>query len=135
VVAAHEGDGAPPGPTATVLFLEDDALNVDLVRRILRRRPHVEVVSAGTARAGLALAAERRPDLVLLDLHLPDATGWDVLARLAGDPRTAGLPVVVLSGDAPPDRRTLEEAGVAAFLSKPFDFDSLLALVDRYAAG
>jgi CheY-like chemotaxis protein len=120
---------------ARVLLFEDDALNVDLVRRVLRRRPHLEVASAGTAAAGVAEALAHRPDLVLLDLHLPDASGWDVARRLGADPRTAGLAIVVLSGEARPDPRTLDEAGVGAFLAKPFDVDELLAVVDRYAPG
>jgi DNA-binding response OmpR family regulator len=80
---------------------------------------------------GLARAARERPDLVLLDLGLPDIPGSEVLRRLRADPRTATIPVVVVSADATPDRiGVLIDAGASHYLSKPFDIESLLGVVD-----
>ena len=71
---------------------------------------------------GLDLAREHDPDLVLLDLHLPDMPGEEVLRRLRGDERTAGIPVVVLSADARPSLiKRLLASGARAFLTKPLD--------------
>jgi CheY-like chemotaxis protein len=83
---------------------------------------------------GLDLAREHDPDLVLLDLHLPDMPGEEVLRRLRGDERTAGIPVVVLSADARPSLiKRLLASGARAFLTKPLDVAELLALLDQVA--
>jgi CheY-like chemotaxis protein len=91
----------------------------------------VKLVSARTALEGLDRARLERPDLVLLDLVLPDLAGEEVLARLRGDPRTAGVPVVVLSANARPERaKQLLEAGAAAYLTKPLEIDRLIELLE-----
>ena len=84
---------------------------------------------------GLDLAADHHPDLVLLDLHLPDIPGETVLHRLQANPKTAGIPVVILSADARPGliQRLLEQ-GARAFLTKPLDVKELLGLIDGIAA-
>jgi CheY-like chemotaxis protein len=84
---------------------------------------------------GLELAAEHDPDLILLDLHLPDMPGQEVLRRLRAEPRTAQVPVVVLSADARPTLiKELLAQGVRAFLTKPLDVKELLELLDSIAA-
>jgi CheY-like chemotaxis protein len=83
----------------------------------------------------LELAAEHHPDLILLDLHLPDLPGQEVYRRLQANPRTAPTPVVVLSADARPTLiRDLLDQGVRAFLTKPLDVRELLELVDTLAS-
>jgi CheY-like chemotaxis protein len=84
---------------------------------------------------GLELASEHHPDLVLLDLHLPDMPGEVVLRRLQANPRTAEIPVVILSADARPGliQRLLEQ-GARAFLTKPLDVKEFLELLDAVAA-
>lgn len=115
-----------------VLAIEDDPTNRMLLDRLAAKDPRVELELASDGETGLRLAAERVPDLILLDLRLPDVTGEEVLARLRSDPRTAGVPVVVLSGHAEPMRvRQLTEAGAAAYLTKPFDLDRLLLLISE----
>ncbi len=84
----------------TVLYVEDVASNVKLVEQILRRRPNITLVSTSRGHNALGLAKEHRPDLVLLDLHLPDIPGEEVLARLRADEETDAIPVIVLSADA-----------------------------------
>jgi signal transduction histidine kinase/ActR/RegA family two-component response regulator len=115
-----------------ILYVEDTITNVQLIEEILRRRPTVELEHALTGRIGLDLALASPPDLVLLDLHLPDLGGEQVLARLKADPRTAEVPVVVLSADATKSMRApLLSAGARAYLTKPIEVPRLLALVDE----
>jgi len=125
----------PPGPPITVLYIEDNMSNLRLVERILGRRPGVRLISAMRPELGLELAGEHHPDLVLLDLHLPDMPGETVLRRLQTNPRTAGIPVVILSADARPSliERLLEQ-GARGFLTKPLAVKELLELLDAVAA-
>ena len=84
---------------------------------------------------GLELAREHRPLLVLLDLNLPDLAGEDVLTSLREDPRTARIPVVVVSADATQRQiQRLLSAGASAYLTKPIDVPELLRLVDQAMA-
>ena len=123
-----------PAPTLTVLYIEDNLSNLQLVERVLNRRPGVRLISAMRPQLGLDLAAEHDPDLVLLDLHLPDMPGQEVLRRLRAEPRTAEVPVVILSADARPTLvDQLLAQGARAFLTKPLDVKELLELLDAVA--
>ena len=86
-------------------------------------------------RLGLDLARDNQPDLVLLDVHLPDIDGEEVLARLKRDPATRDIPVVVLSADATTTQSDrLIEAGASAYLTKPIDVTGLLNTLDLHLA-
>ncbi|HEX8454955.1 MAG TPA: PAS domain S-box protein [Longimicrobium sp.] len=123
-----EEHGARP---ATVLYVEDNVANLSLIETILDDRPEITLVPALKGRLGLELAAEHAPDLILLDLHLPDIPGEEVLRRLRLDPRTATTPVVVISADATRGAVSrLMEAGVHAYLTKPLDVDLFLTTID-----
>jgi CheY-like chemotaxis protein len=101
------------------------------MERVFARRPGVRLLGASEGRAGLAFAAADRPDLILLDLHLPDMPGDEVLRRLREDPRTRTIPVAVLSADAAPAQtRQLLAAGANAYLTKPLDVGQVLQLLD-----
>jgi CheY-like chemotaxis protein len=116
----------------TVLYIEDTVTNVRLVEEILRRRPSVRLDAAMLGELGLELARERSPDLILLDLHLPDLGGEQVLARLRADTVTREIPVVVLSADATArQREPLLAAGALDYLTKPIEVRALLAVIDR----
>jgi CheY-like chemotaxis protein len=118
-----------------VLYVEDNPTNLKLVQLIVELRPGVELLSAERGRTGLDLARAHLPDLILLDQHLPDMAGDEVLRCLLADPRTRELPVVILSADAGPGQiRRLLDAGARAYLTKPFDVAKLLALIDQTAA-
>jgi CheY-like chemotaxis protein len=124
-----------PESTLTVLYIEDNLSNLQLVERVLNRRPGARLISAMRPQLGLELAAEHDPDLILLDLHLPDMPGQEVLRRLQAEPRTAQVPVVILSADARPGLiKELLGQGVRAFLTKPLDVKELLELLDGVAA-
>jgi PAS domain S-box-containing protein len=123
-----------PAAELTVLYIEDNLSNLQLVERVLSRRPGVRLISAMRPQLGLELAAEHDPDLILLDLHLPDMPGQEVLRRLRAEPRTAQVPVVVLSADARPTLiKELLAQGVRAFITKPLDVRELLELLDTIA--
>ena len=132
--AVRTADGA--GTPATLLYVEDNLANLTLVESVLlRSRPEWRVIPALQGRLGVALAREHAPDLVLLDLHLPDLHGAEVLAELRADARTAATPVVVVSADATP--RTVEAlaaAGADAFLTKPLDVRQFVQTVERLLA-
>jgi len=116
----------------TVLYIEDSHINTLLVERILTSRPDVVFGSAPDGRTGLDRATRLHPDLVLLDLTLPDISGEQVLTRLRADPVTQAVPVIVVSGDTDPavQHRVLA-LGAQWFLTKPYDVDDLLCLVDN----
>jgi len=117
----------------TVLYVEDNLSNLKLMERVLARRPGITLVSAMQGSLGVTLARDHRPDLILLDLNLPDMPGEEVLARLHSDPATAEVPIVVISADATSGQRSrLVEAGASDFITKPFDVDRLLQIVDEY---
>ena len=119
-----------------VLYAEDTAANVHLVSEILGHRPGLTVLSASQGRAALEIARQSRPDLILLDLHLPELDGEALLARLRADPATAGIPVVILSADATPETLArLRAAGAADYLTKPVGVKRLLETVDRFLGG
>ncbi|MBI4264645.1 MAG: response regulator [Acidobacteria bacterium] len=126
--AAAEGTGM----TGTVLYIDDNLSNVQLMQRLLaRRRPQVEFLSASDGRTGLEVAGARLPSLVLLDLHLPDMRGEEVLRQLWEGAATRHIPVAVLSADAmAAQKRRLVASGAVAYLTKPFDVGDVLQLVD-----
>jgi nitrogen-specific signal transduction histidine kinase/CheY-like chemotaxis protein len=131
-------EGAPAGADAdrhVVLCVEDNLSNLDLIERIFARRGDVELVTAVEGRLGLELARERKPDVVLLDLDLPDLPGEEVLTRLRSDPSTRDVPVIVVSADATSAQiEGLTELGADAYVTKPIDVRRLMALLDETIA-
>ncbi|MGI9182541.1 MAG: ATP-binding protein [Longimicrobiaceae bacterium] len=118
---------------ATILYIEDNLTNLSLVEAILESKPCWKTISAMRGEAGLELAREKKPDLILLDLHLPDLPGDEVLDRLRADPATAEIPVVIISADATgASQARLRAAGASDYLTKPLDLDQFLATVERF---
>jgi signal transduction histidine kinase/CheY-like chemotaxis protein len=116
-----------------LLYVEDTVANIRLIEGILERRPSVRLLPAMLGRLALDLAHEHQPDLILLDLHLPDLGGDEVLAQLKADERTRDIPVAVLSADATQQQRgPLLEAGARAYLTKPIGVRELLEVVDEF---
>jgi len=121
--------------TATVLYIEDNPSNTVLVESALSLRPHIRFISAVQGQLGLELAREHRPDLILLDLHLPDMSGESVLTGLKADERTSATPVIVVSADATKVRiRELLAAGAHDYITKPLVIKDFLASVDTVLA-
>jgi CheY-like chemotaxis protein len=115
-----------------VLYIEDNFSNVTLVDQMLAERPAFELMTAMQGRVGLDLARQHSPDLILLDLHLPDMPGWQVLAQLKSDHLTREIPVVVISADATaPQIKRLLSAGARAYLTKPLDIPEFFRVIDE----
>lgn len=115
----------------TILYIEDNLANLRLIERILDRRTGITLMSAMQGRRALELARDHRPDLILLDLHLPDIAGRDVLAALRADRGTRDIPVVILSADATPHQiDQLRAEGARHYLTKPLDVQLLLTVLD-----
>jgi DNA-binding response OmpR family regulator len=110
---------------ATILVVEDEPDIVHLVQVIMRRGGYT-MIEAGTVQHASRVITKDRPDLVLLDLGLPDGEGWEIL----GDTRAHDIPVVLLSAhSSPATARRAEREGVAGYLTKPFTPEQLLSAV------
>jgi CheY-like chemotaxis protein len=132
--AGSDGGAAqiePPSGRRRVLLIEDNLANVKLIEVLTAEREHIELIPAMTGRLGLELAREHVPDLILLDQHLPDVTGTEVLHRLKAHPDTRDIPVVIVSADATPGQmRRLRERGAADYLTKPLDITRFMQVLD-----
>ncbi|HEX8237235.1 MAG TPA: ATP-binding protein [Abditibacteriaceae bacterium] len=128
---AAPATGEAHGATTHLLYVEDNASNITLMQHILTHRPAVHLTTAHSGAAGLEMAQDNRPDLILLDVQLPDITGSEVLDRLRSDQRTHDIPVVMLSADATPAQITrLLEQGAHDYLTKPIEVEKFLRVLD-----
>ena len=119
-----------------VLYIEDTPANYVLVERILRQRPAIHITGAILGREGINLAKKHRPNLILLDMDLPDMHGSTVFEELRADPLTQNIPVVVISADAAATQiERLLAAGARNYLTKPFRVDRFLRTVDDILLG
>ncbi len=126
---------APEAPIAvpqrTVLYVEDNAANLQLVEQIIARRPGMRLLSARNATLGIELAQAAKPDLILMDINLPGISGIEAMQMLRADPQTAHIPVVALSANA--IARDIErglEAGFFRYLTKPIRVNEFLETLD-----
>ena len=115
----------------TVLYIEDNPANLRLVTQLLSRLPNIHMWSAHEPKLGLELAAEHRPDLILLDINLPGMDGFEVLKKLKLNDGTCETPVIAISANAmPKDIKKGAEAGFADYITKPIDISAFLVAVD-----
>ena len=127
----------PPPPVETephiqrmLLYIEDQDLNLRLVERILHPRTEYRLVTAMQGGLGLDIAREHHPDLILLDLNLPDMSGDEVLRRLKDDPQVQHIPVIMVSADAMGDRiEQMMAMGAAGYLTKPYKVTEFLRVI------
>jgi PAS domain S-box-containing protein len=125
------GDLDQHGVSGTVLYIEDNLTNLHFMRGVIERRPGIRLVHALQGRLGLDLARTTRPDVVLLDLHLPDMSGADVLLQLRADPATRDVPIFIVSADATAGQvDRLADAGATGYLTKPLQVRQILTLLD-----
>ena len=116
----------------TLLYIDDNPASVALMSGLVAELPNVKLLSAPGGRIGVELALAHRPDVVVVDIHMPDLTGYDVLERLRASPETRDIPVLALSADAMP--REVERgkrAGFVSYMTKPFDFQQLLGTLEH----
>ncbi len=130
--------GGPPasGPredlVRTVLYIEDNPANLELVGQLLGRRPDLCMLGAVNATLGLELARERRPDVILMDINLPGMSGLQALKLLREDPSTGHIPVIAISANAMVgDIKKGLEAGFFRYLTKPINVNELMNTVDQ----
>lgn len=129
---AGQPAGSDGTPRRTLLYIEDNLSNIHLVERVLQKRPGIRILAAMQGRLGLELAREHRPDLILLDVHLPDVEPEETLAELKADESTRGIPVVVLSSEVGSDNGSrMLELGAVAYLTKPLDLARFHDVVDE----
>ena len=121
----------PGVPRRTVLCVEDNPANLRLVQRLLQRRPDLVLIAAKDGREGIALARSEQPDVILMDINLPGISGLTALRILAGDAKTAHIPVLALSANAMPhDIEKGLAAGFFRYLTKPIKLGEFLTALD-----
>ncbi len=115
-----------------VVYIEDEAEMIDLVRLVLHRQGY-EVIGASGGRQGLEMVRKHRPDLVLLDLMMPDIDGWDVYQQMKNDPVMKDIPVIVITAKAQNIDKILglHIAKVDDYITKPFSPQDLLASIEQ----
>jgi protein-histidine pros-kinase len=124
---------APAAPGRTVLYIEDNLASFQLMDRIFARWTGVKLISAMQGRLGVDLAMQHHPDLVLLDLHLPDMHGYEVLQRLRANEATRDIPIIVTSADATVGQiERLRNAGADEYLTKPIDIPQFTEAVRKH---
>jgi PAS domain S-box-containing protein len=132
------GNGAQiTGKTGTILYIEDNLSNIELVEQILSsQRIDIELLTEIHGKKTVQLAIKHQPDLILLDLNLPDIHGSVVLEQLQAQEKTKGIPVVVISADAMPQQlNKLLNAGAKNYLTKPLDIPEFLRMIEEFLPG
>ena len=120
-------------PALRALVVDDSAVIRELIAVNLELEGF-EVTTAGDGERAVELAHELQPDVITLDVMMPRLTGFETVVRLRGEPRTAGIPVVMVTGRAQAaDLARGEEVGVEAYLTKPFEPAELIEVVTRLA--
>ena len=118
-----------------ILVVEDNAQNQKLARDVLQLKGY-RVLVADDAEAGIPLVQKEKPDLVLMDIHLPGMNGIDALAKLRADPDTKAIPVFAFTASVmPQDRREITSAGFDGFLSKPINLKEFLDTIAARLTG
>jgi DNA-binding response OmpR family regulator len=119
-----------------IVYVEDEPEMIDLVKLILSRKGY-QVIGAVGGQEGLDMIREHAPDLVLLDLMMPDIEGWDVFQQLRADTSTENIPVIVVTAKAQDIDKVLglHIAKVDDYIAKPFSPQSLVESIERVLAG
>jgi len=119
---------------STILIVEDNPRNMKLVRDELQVKGHT-TLEATTGEAGVALASEHKPDLILMDIQLPGINGIEALGVLRGQPETAAIPVIAVTASVmQQDRKLITEAGFNGYVGKPISLVEFLETVSAALA-
>jgi PAS domain S-box-containing protein len=125
-------DHQPGAAMRTLLYVEDNQANMELVAQLVARRPDLRLLSAGDGMSGIALARTHQPQVILMDINLPDISGIEALKILRQDPTTKHIPVLAISANAIP--RDIEKglaAGFTCYLTKPFKVNEFMQALDQ----
>ena len=121
----------------TLLYVEDNPANLELVEKIIARHPDMILLTAVNGISSIEIARVSQPDVILMDINLPDITGYEALKFLRSDPATARIPVVAISANAMPrDIKKGMDAGFFRYITKPIrvrDFTEALDLALEFA--
>ena len=116
-----------------ILIVEDNEKNMKLVRDVLQHKGY-ETVEAMTGLEGVRLAIERKPDIILMDIQLPDIDGITALGRIRADPATERIPVLAVSASVMPDeQQRIVASGFDAYITKPINVKNFVETVDKFA--
>jgi CheY-like chemotaxis protein len=118
--------------TYTVLYIEDDGANRQLVQFILERKDYLSLICAVDGKSGILAAKTQLPDIILLDISLPDIDGYAVLADLKQDPATQNIPVIAVSGDCLSKPSKNSPFSFDKFLTKPIEVEPLYKTIDEF---
>ncbi len=122
--------------SVTLLYIEDNTSNLRVMKSLLEEAPQVRLLTAMQGGLGIELARQHRPDLILLDLHLPDLSGSEVLQQLQSEPSTRAIPVVIVSADATFNQiERLLAAGASRYVTKPIDIKKLIGILEEILGG
>ncbi len=119
-------------PSYTVLYIEDNEANRQLVQLILERKKYLSLICAADGQSGIHAAITQLPDLILLDISLPDMNGYDVLTALKQDAATKNIPVVAISGHSPSKNRQASQFSFDKYLTKPIQVNPLFNTIDEF---
>lgn len=116
----------------SILYIEDNPANLRLVEQILMSLPDIKMLSAIEPLSGLELVKQHSPDLILLDINLPEMSGYEVIKQLKTMDESVNTPVVAISANAmPKDIQQGKDAGFDAYITKPIDVKDLLFTVEK----
>jgi PAS domain S-box-containing protein len=132
---ASQSPNGSDAKKCTILYVEDNLSNLTLIEQMLAEQPHIQLITAMQGQLGIELARRHSPDVILLDLHLPDLPGLEVLSRLQLHEGTREIPVVVISADATARQiKRLMAAGARAYLTKPLDMQEFFRVINETSA-
>jgi len=132
-VALTAGTEKTPGSQFTILYIEDNSLNLAVVEKFLKLRLDTRLLSAPQAKLGLELACAHRPNLILMDINLPGMSGIEAMEYLKTYEETRGIPVVAISANAMEgDIKRAKQSGFSEYITKPIDIDQFIEIIDRY---
>jgi len=131
---SHPSENPVQRTDLSILYIEDNPANMQLVERIMQNsRPEVSLFVATNGQQGLALARKHQPDLILLDIHLPQINGWEIFERLQQSASTRNIPVIAVSANAmEKDIKKTLGMGFDQYLTKPIILEDFLKILDRY---
>lgn len=120
--------------TGTILYIEDNASNIELVEQVIaNQRSGIRLITNMHGRQAMSLAIEYKPDLILLDLNLPDIHGSEVLHLLQSEKKTREIPVIIITADAMPQQlQTLLKSGAKKYMTKPLEIIEFLQIIDEF---
>jgi PAS domain S-box-containing protein len=131
-IVNNQLDDQIAGKSYSMLYVEDNLANLMLVQAIIARRPLIRLLTAPNGKRGIAMAREFLPDIILMDIDLPDISGIEAIKMLSGDVATAHIPVIAISANAMPRDIALgKKAGFVRYLTKPINIDAFMKFLDE----